>query len=117
MSKESRFRKSSLKNYTATLSSYCFITLATIELENVHISHILNFRVFGNTLIANGKYYLPNRKTLPQPIQPLLSKKQKNLSEFSASHLNSTSNFGHFEKEDDHHSLCISDTRDCGKRG
>ena len=46
-----------------------------------------------------------------------LSKKQKLFSEFSSSFLKSTSNFEHFDKKDDAHSLCVSKITNCKRRG
>ena len=45
--------------------SYCFINLAKIELENVGLSVFQILGVFVNTLPANAKYSLRNRKNLP----------------------------------------------------
>ena len=63
--------------------------------------------MFVDTLTADGKYSLRNRKHLPQPIQLQLSKKQNSFSHFFASYLKFTSNLAHFEKKDDPHRLCI----------
>ena len=65
-------------------------------------------RLFVNTLTANDKYSLLNRINLTQPIQILLSPKQKNFSQFLSSFLKSTLNFEHFQKKDDPHSQWIS---------
>ena len=45
-----------LKKYNKALPSYCFITLAKVQFENVglSVSAILGFLV--NTLITNDKY-------------------------------------------------------------
>ena len=43
-----------------------------------------------------------------QPIQILLSQKQKTLSQFFSAILKSTLNFEHFQKKDDPHSRCVS---------
>ena len=67
----------SLKNCTTALPSYCFITFAKIELENVRVRVSETLGVFVNTLTADDKYSLCNRKNLPQPIQLQLSKKNK----------------------------------------
>ena len=87
----------SLKNCTATLPLYCFITLAKIKMGNagVSVSEILG--VFVNTLTSDGKYSLRNRQNLPQSIQLQMSKIQKSFSQFFAQYLKSTSNFEHFE--------------------
>ena len=54
-----------------------FITFAKIELENVRVRVSETLGVFVNTLTADDKYSLCNRKNLPQPIQLQLSKKNK----------------------------------------
>ena len=56
-------------------------------------------RLFVNTLTADDKYSLLNRINLTQPIQILLSKKQKTFSKFFAPFLKSTLNFEIFQKE------------------
>ena len=67
---------------TKALPPYHFITLAKIELENVRpsLSEILG--VFVNTLTANDKYYLHNRKNLRKPIQLQLPTKEKSFFNF-----------------------------------
>ena len=52
-----------------------------------------------------------------QPIQMQLSKKQKTFSQFFSIFSKSRIKFEHFEKKDDLHGLCISETRDCERRG
>ena len=64
--------------------------------------------LFANTLTDYDKYPLLNRDNLTQPIQILLSKKQKIFSWFSSGFLKSTLNFEHFQKKDDFISRCIS---------
>ena len=66
-------------------------------------------RVFVNTLTADDKYSLLNRRNLMEPIQILLSRKKKTFSQFFCSFLKSTFNLEHFQKKDDHHSRCISE--------
>ena len=66
-------------------------------------------RLFVNTLTADDKYSLLNRDNLTQPIQILLSQKQKTFSQFLSSFFKSTLNFEHFQKKDDPHSRCISE--------
>ena len=68
--------------------------------------------LFPNTLSADGKYYLLNRDDLTQPIQMLLSRKQKTFSKFFAKFLKSSLNFEHFFKKDDCQSRCISEISD-----
>ena len=67
-------------------------------------------RLFVNTLSDDGKYSLLSRDNLTQPIQILLSPKQKTFSEFLSAFLESTLNFEHFQKRDDPYSRCISQT-------
>ena len=54
--------------------------------------------------------------SLTQPIQMKLSKKQKSFSEFFSAFLKSTSNFEAFEKNNDQHTLCISEIIDYERR-
>ena len=65
-------------------------------------------RLFVNTLTADDKYSLVNRGNLTQPIQILLSQKQKNFFEFFFFSLKYTLDFERFQKKDDPHSRCIS---------
>ena len=65
--------------------------------------------MFVNTLTVDHKYSLLNRGDLTQPIQIVLSQKEKNFSEFFSSFLKATLNFEHFQKKDDPHSRCISE--------
>ena len=102
----------SLKTWTKAIPSYCLITLANIELENDSFKISETLGVFVNTLTADERYSLQNRKTLRQPIQLQLSKKQKKFSEFFAAYLQCTSNFEHFEEKDDPDTLCVSEIRD-----
>ena len=61
-------------------------------------------KTFPNTLSGDGKYSLFDRDNLTQPIQMLLSRKQKTFSSFFSSFLKSSLNFEHFQKKDDPHS-------------
>ena len=61
-------------------------------------------RQFVNTLTADDKYSLLNRDDLTQPIQILLSQKEKTFSSFFSKVLKSTLNFKNFQKNDDPHS-------------
>ena len=54
-------------------------------------------RLFVNLLTEDGKYSLLYRDNLTQPIQILLSQKQKTFSRFFSAFLKSTLNFEHFE--------------------
>ena len=61
--------------------------------------------LFVNTLTDDDKYCLLYRDNLTQPIQILLSPKQKTFSKFFSAFLKSTE---HSLKKDDPHSRCIS---------
>ena len=56
-------------------------------------------RPFVNTSSEDDKYCLLNKDNLEQPIQILLSQKQKTLSQFFSAFLKSTLNFEHFQKK------------------
>ena len=64
-------------------------------------------RRFVTTLTADDKYSLLNRQILTQPIQILLSQKQKTFSQFFFAFLKSTLNFEHFQRKDDPEKLRI----------
>ena len=102
----------SLKNCTTSLPSYCFITLAKIELENIRLSVTGILGVFVNTSTAKDKYSLGNRKNSLQPIQLILFQKQKYFSQFFATYLKSKSNVEHFQKKNYHHRLYILESTD-----
>ena len=72
-------------------------------------------RLFANKLTPEDKYSLVNRDKVKQPIQILLSEKQKSFSQFFSSFLKSTLNFQHFRKKDHTHSRCISEITDSVK--
>ena len=55
--------------------------------------------LFDNTLSEDDKYCLLYNDNLLQPIQILLSQKQKTFSQFFSAFLKSTLNFEHFEKK------------------
>ena len=74
-------------------------------------------RPFVNILTCVDKYSLPNREYLTEPIQIKLSQKQKTFPGFFSAFSNSKLNFEHFHKKDDPHSLFISDSTACEKRG
>ena len=65
-------------------------------------------RLFVNTLTDDDKYCLLYGDNLTQPIQILLSQKQKTLSQFLSAFLKSTLKFVHFQKKDAPRSSCIS---------
>ena len=66
-------------------------------------------RLFVNTLTPDGKYPLLNRDKLTQPLQILLSQKQKTFSQLLLQFLKSTLNFEQMQKKDDTHSRAIFD--------
>ena len=55
--------------------------------------------LFLNTLTDDDKYSLLYKDNLLQPIQILLSQKQKTFSEFFSAFLKSTLNFEHIQKK------------------
>ena len=55
--------------------------------------------LFSNTLTDDNKYSLLYRYNLTQPVQILLSQKQKIFSQFFSAFLKSTLNFEHFQKQ------------------
>ena len=67
-------------------------------------------------MAANDKYSLVNMDNLTQPIQMKSSKKQKSFFEFFSAFLKSRSNFEDFEKNNDQHTLCISQIIDSERR-
>ena len=58
-----------------------------------------SLRLFVNTLTEDDKYCLLYRDNLMQPIQILLSQKQKTFSQFLSAFLKSTLNFPDFQKK------------------
>ena len=59
--------------------------------------------VFLNTLTADGKYRVQDCGNMTLPIQMQLPEKEKTFSEIFIPFLYSTSNFEHFERNDDGH--------------
>ena len=57
-------------------------------------------KLFVKTLTADDKYSLLDRDNLTQPIQILLSQKQKTLSRFFFLFLKSALSFEHFQKKE-----------------
>ena len=123
MSKQSRFRECSDKQYgklaQASLKS------GSQHLYHNHLSLARNFclkkcllltcQILGllvNTLAADEKYPVLNRNNLTIPIQMQLSEKKKTFYQFFAAFLKSRLNFKHFGKKDDRHSFCISEYTD-----
>ena len=74
-------------------------------------------KLFPNTLSADGKYFVLDRDNLTQRIKMELSQKQKTFSQFLSSFLKSSLDLEHFQKKDDHHSSCISESSDSKKYG
>ena len=66
-------------------------------------------RLFVNALTPDDKYCPLRKDKVKEPIQILLSEKEKSFSQFFSSFLKSTLNFEHFQKKDDTHSRCISE--------
>ena len=71
--------------------------------------------MFVNKLTPDGKYSLLNREKLTQPIQILLSGKQKTFSQFFSQFLKFPLNFEHFQKKDDTHNQGIRGITDSEK--
>ena len=65
-------------------------------------------KLLVKTLTDDEKYSLLYRENLTQPIQILLSQKQKTFSQFFSQFSESTLNFEHFQKKDHPHSRIIS---------
>ena len=65
-------------------------------------------RSFVKTLTDDKKYCLLYRENITQPIQILLSQKQKTFSQFFAAFLKFTLNFECFQQKDDPQSRCSS---------
>ena len=61
-------------------------------------------RLFVNTLTDDDRYSLLYRDNIMQPIQILLSQKQKSFSQFFSAFLKSPLNFENFPKKYDPHS-------------
>ena len=72
-------------------------------------------RLFVNSFTADGKYFLLRRDKLTQPIQILLSQKQKTFAQFFSAFLKCTLNFEHFQKKDVPHRRYISEINDSEK--
>ena len=70
------------------------------------------FRLFVNTLTADGKCSGSNMQNLPQQFQTLLSQKQKTFSTFLIEFLKCAWNLEHFLKKDEYPSLIISEIFD-----
>ena len=95
---------------------YCS-TGRQISCKNSHLVICQRFRLFLNTRTAIDKCSLPNRDNLMQPIHMQLSRKLRTFSEFFNVFLKSSLSFEYFVKNDEAHSLLISEARACEKRG
>ena len=68
-------------------------------MEKVYVSALQNLMTVFNTLTDNDKYCLLYRDNLTEPIQILLSQKEKTFSETFSAFLKSTFNFVDFQKK------------------
>ena len=92
------------------------ITVKVIELQKCLLDTWKFFRPFLNTLTANDKYSLNSKDKWLQKFQMHLSQTQNIFTEFFFPFFQSALNFGHFQKKDDPHSLCISEITDHERR-
>ena len=80
-----------------------------------------SFRLFDNTLTADGKYSRSNMQNLPQQFQTSLSQKQKTFSWFFIAFVKCAWNLEHFQKKKkkkkEYPSLIISEIIDAKRRG
>ena len=74
-------------------------------------------RLFVNIVDADDKCSLLSSENLPQPFQTQLSNKYSFFSQFFVAFLQFSSNFDYFENQGIPHSLCISEIRNCERRG
>ena len=74
-------------------------------------------RLFVKILTPDDKYSVCNIWNLQELYQMHLSNKLRTLCKFFSPFFKSASNFQHFEKKDDSHSLCISGITDCERHG
>ena len=75
------------------------------------------FRLFLNTLTADGKCFRRYMKNLRQEFQRPLSEKQNTFSGIFIAFLKCAWNLEHFQKSDEYHSLIISEIIDAKRRG
>ena len=101
--------------WTTAPLPYLLITVKVIELEKVSLVRCKILRLFVNTLTAYDNYSLFNRENLTQPIQILLSQKQKTFSEFFSAFLKSLLSCKPFQAKDDSDSRCITEITGLGK--
>ena len=73
--------------------------------------------MFRSTLTVNDNYPVQDSGNLSSSIQTHLSLRPKIFSDLIDPFLESTSNFKHFEKKDDHQTYFISDINECEKLG
>ena len=78
---------------------YSFIPVNIIQLKKSMLVLCKILRLLVKTLTDNEKYSLLYRENLTQPIQIILSQKQKTFSQFFSTFLESTLNFPHFPKK------------------
>ena len=91
--------------------------MKVIELERVSLSHIENLKLFVNTLTADYKYSLLNRRNLKQSIQMRSSQKQKGFFSLVLCIFQIYIKFSTFSNKDDPHRLCISEITDSERCG
>ena len=68
-------------------------------------------------MTANNKYPVRDCENISSPIQMQLLLKPKTFSDSFLPFLEPTSNFKHFEKEDDRHRYFISEITNCQRLG
>ena len=73
--------------------------------------------MFRSTLTVNDNYPVQDCGDLSSSTQMHLSLKPKIFSDLIVPFLESTSNFKHFKKKDDHQTYFISDINECEKLG
>ena len=78
---------------------------------------MLNLSVLRNTMAANNQYPVRDCENISSLIQMQSVLKPKTFSDSSLSFLESTSNFKHFEKEDDRHRYFILEITNCQRLG
>ena len=83
---------------------YFLITEKAIDLKKSLVGICKILTVFLNTLTADDKYSVPKRDNLREPIEMLLSEKQKAFSQFFLTFLKFRLNFQRFPKRDSPHS-------------
>ena len=75
------------------------VPVKRIQFGKIYVSALQHLRPFLNALTDDDKYSLLYGDNLTQPIQILLSQKQKTFSQFWCAFLKSTLNFEHFQKK------------------